>query len=1251
MKTKGSRVLKFAICAAALTCILVSATMLLKPSVHAAVGEEILKKTLLNGLQTCYSSDTYMKYKVLGSDFRAQGANAIATSTSAVLLPTGSGAEKVSCRQLFDGITPWYSATPTVKGLRQLTGKPMPSSIEQMGYSPESNTTSTASANEKCLWLEFSKVENGVEKKGLVSNKVCFLVVDGVIDTLDPNTTTVDASQNEKLSFRFDNAAGTLTLDYPYAYSPITVTAMDGTRWSDIITNLEKYKGQITGALGADGMTSLGYQNPVIKTEEKSGEVFDYFKRDANGDLKALRYFAGGTTTGFGSDNVKFSDKDKYNLYVEYFNDAREKHPQSLYRVADSDCTTEPPSGYAIYNGSKWCEVKGVETVNETYNGINSNWNGLTSMPFSRIMESFKNMNYEKVTEQGGTIGDFNNGVIDNGNGGDNSGDTPAPGDNDGATIDKCYSAAASLGWIMCPVIQGASTVVSGIYDFMIQPFMEIKSSLLGSNGGNTSTYDGWKKFRDFANVLFAIAFAVVIFAQVTDFGISNYNVKKILPRLIMVAVLVNISFILCQVAVDVSNILGSSLQKTFSDMVASVPQPSGNPYTLGGIVSTTAATLFTAAGVGGAVLGMAVTWEIWLVPFLLALFGCLLGVVFFFIILGIRQAGVILMVVLAPVAIVCYALPNTKSLFDRWRKLFTSLLLVYPICGLLLGVGQFASALLVAAGSGTEGFFFMLVAMLLSVVPFFFIPSILKSSMAAMGNLGLRVSQFGQNLSHRMNAGLRNSEMGRDVQRRLDMHNAARTYDQLNKKEAKILARGGRGLSKGAQRTRSRAAMRYNRAAYEDIRAGGGARLLREGSPEYQAAIEGQQRSQFNSDIEGRESLFSGGRMKSIIQGQTDQVVNGDDDGALQAELDTYLDKIVKNDGSPADIENYTRNAQAIANVLSSRGTGSARARVVESLSKAMHSNQGIFMDSSNRERLTRDFGSIGSRLTAKYGKDYKKDFPGATAMFGDIAKGDFSRADSFRTFEDTDADGHKREYLRSSYYSGQGITGLSAEDFSRLKTSGLRNMLQGVQDGDITGAQLESLGSLATNVLDSSTLTPDADAVPYMQKIRSAAFANRTQSGSVNGRSAGSLAIGSSGAKGIDSIFQQLQSAPEWSSMSADQKQTYQNLVSNITESYHSDRFFQEDAIRLHDALKIAHAKGILGEDGQVVAVPKAPAGFDVRQESAQQQAQQSSPLIVTPGQLTDAERQAVRDQAARINQHARRNGQQGGGAINRV
>lgn len=349
--------------------------------------------------------------------------------------------------------------------------------------------------------------------------------------------------------------------------------------------------------------------------------------------------------------------------------------------------------------------------------------------------------------------------------------DDPNPGSTDNGTVDKCYSAAASLGWILCPVLNGTSKALTGIYDMVIEPFLEIKSSFFDANSNGGGLRNGWVQFRDFANILFAIAFAVIIFAQATGIGISNYNIKKILPRLIMVAVLVNISFILCQIAVDISNILGSSLQKLFADMAGRVGVPSGSGldamvdsitgeqvtwFSLGGIVSTIMTVILGGAGA----IALVVTWEIWLIPFLLAILGCLLGVLFFFIILGIRQAGVLLLIALAPIAIVCYALPNTKSIFDKWLKMFEGLLLVYPICGILIGGGQFASALLISAGGGTN-FFYDLVAMLVSVVPFFLVPSILKSSMAAMGNLGLRVSQFGQNLGHRMNAGIRNSEWG----------------------------------------------------------------------------------------------------------------------------------------------------------------------------------------------------------------------------------------------------------------------------------------------------------------------------------------------------------------------------------------------------------------------------------------------------------------------------------------------------------
>ena len=309
------------------------------------------------------------------------------------------------------------------------------------------------------------------------------------------------------------------------------------------------------------------------------------------------------------------------------------------------------------------------------------------------------------------------------------------------------------------------------ISHMVIEPFLEIKSSFFDANSNGGGLRNGWVQFRDFANILFAIAFAVIIFAQATGIGISNYNIKKILTRLIMVAVLVNISFILCQIAVDISNILGSSLQKLFADMAGRVGVPSGSGldamvdsitgeqvtwFSLGGIVYTIMTVILGGAGA----IALVVTWEICLIPFLLAILGCLLGVLFFFIILGIRQAGVLLLIALAPIAIVCYALPNTKSIFDKWLKMFEGLLLVYPICGILIGGGQFASALLISAGGGTN-FFYDLVAMLVSVVPFFLVPSILKSSMAAMGNLGLRVSQFGQNLGHRMNAGIRNSEWG----------------------------------------------------------------------------------------------------------------------------------------------------------------------------------------------------------------------------------------------------------------------------------------------------------------------------------------------------------------------------------------------------------------------------------------------------------------------------------------------------------
>lgn len=776
---------------------------------------------------------------------------------------------------------------------------------------------------------------------------------------------------------------------------------------------------------------------------------------------------------------------------------------------------------------------------------------------------------------------------------------------------DPCYDAGATLGWIICPVIDVAGKALVGIYDNVIHPFLEIKSEWLqsGSDGG---VYGGWKQFRDIANIIFAIAFAVVILAQVTGIGISNYNIKKILPRLIMVVVLVNVSFVICQLATDISNIAGQGLQNMFSSMADNV-DPSRSPveiygstsgetapwFSLGGFAST----ILTVLAVGGLIYGLAVSWEFWLIPFLLAILGCVVGVIFFFIILGVRQAGVLILTALAPVAIVCYALPNTKSLFDKWLKMYQALLLVFPICGALIGGGQFASALLISAGGG-ENFFYDLVAMLVQVVPFFFIPSILKSSMAAMGNLGMKISSFGQRFGSGATRAIGNSEGVREARRSLDMHNAERSFNRLNRRAAK-LEQSGRKLSRRQMRARGNAAARYNRLAYEDFRAGGRQELLSPGSSMW----ERETAKQFEEDVAGKQELLRSGKIGSLVN--SGETVNGNDDAALEAELGTYIDKIIAGTGTTQEQDNYVKSAQAIANTLSDRGTGSARARVVNSLASAINRNQSTLTAAmgtsdaakANRQRLGTTLGSVVGRLNSKYGKAYKGDNPEAIKMFNDIAQADFSRAGSFtRTVQDRDIDGNVTgTHLRSTQYAGAGLDGMSEEDFSKLKTSGLSNILDGIQTGDIKGARLQEAARLADRVLNSDVYTPDADARQYMEQIRDAAFASTHDA-------SGASAVRSASSSAIDSIVSRLQASGAWSSLTPTQQTELSGLASNVKTALETGTFTSGDAQQLQQALRIAHNNGIEVGGSVISDTPSTPPTLKIDRNAPQ-------PMVKSP------------------------------------
>ena len=132
---------------------------------------------------------------------------------------------------------------------------------------------------------------------------------------------------------------------------------------------------------------------------------------------------------------------------------------------------------------------------------------------------------------------------------------------------DVCYDNSGSLGWIICPIITAADGVGKYMWNQIEEYHLKIPASKVFESGGGVEK--GWGIIRTFANFVFIILLLFVIFSQITGIGIDNYGIKKILPRLIMIAVLVNLSYLICQLAVDLSNILGVGLNNLFSDQLA----------------------------------------------------------------------------------------------------------------------------------------------------------------------------------------------------------------------------------------------------------------------------------------------------------------------------------------------------------------------------------------------------------------------------------------------------------------------------------------------------------------------------------------------------------------------------------------------------------------------------------------------------------------------------------------------------------
>lgn len=307
------------------------------------------------------------------------------------------------------------------------------------------------------------------------------------------------------------------------------------------------------------------------------------------------------------------------------------------------------------------------------------------------------------------------------------------------STGDGCQASLGAIGWLVCPT----TGAIAGAVDFLYGLIQDILAINPVEMKDGVPIYEIWKYCRGFANIVFIIFLLVVIYSQITGMGVTNYGIKKALPKLIVVAILVNLSFLMCSVLVDVSNIVGNSLRGLFTSVETSavVGMDSGaNAANM----NVTNAEMFssiaggTALAIGGAVIAFE-TGAIWMmIPVVL---GAIVAVVTGLITIALRQAVVVLLVMIAPLAIVAYMLPNTENLFTKWRKLLTQMLVFYPMFSLLFGASSLAGFAIIA--SATDGFG-LLLGVAVQIFPLFFSWKLMQMSGTFLGTINAKMREIG---------------------------------------------------------------------------------------------------------------------------------------------------------------------------------------------------------------------------------------------------------------------------------------------------------------------------------------------------------------------------------------------------------------------------------------------------------------------------------------------------------------------------
>ncbi len=363
-----------------------------------------------------------------------------------------------------------------------------------------------------------------------------------------------------------------------------------------------------------------------------------------------------------------------------------------------------------------------------------------------------------------------------------------------GSALNSCQAAATAAGagtdnkqlgcdtqltnpltWVLCPIVDALVQIINFIDNLITDQLTVNTSNIFCNNNATCAAYHtAWATFRDIALGFMVIAGLIIVISQALGFELLDaYTIRKTLPRLLVASIAITLSWPLMQFFVSLTNDLGFGIRHLIYAPFSKLSGTLDLSFSNNGIAN------FFFSGISTAAVGTFAAINLWVagggIGILLAYAGTAgLAVLIAIFVLILRQVAIILLIILAPLALVAYILPNTQRAYHLWWESFSKALLMFPLIAAFIATGRVFSAIAIHNGGAVN----QLIGFIAYFAPYFLIPATFKLA-------GGAVRQIGGFVNDRSRGGfdaLRNKRKASSAERRKAAHSGGLYRNKMGK-------------------------------------------------------------------------------------------------------------------------------------------------------------------------------------------------------------------------------------------------------------------------------------------------------------------------------------------------------------------------------------------------------------------------------------------------------------------------------------